>query len=120
MGSGSVLVQFWLFFELKVFLGNRFFQAQTFFDFSIGHRANLKFRTLWRRGQLRVLFLEPFTRSEPKKSNPEPQGNDDVQKMRTLRAPDLSKVHLGAGGEKLKFLTSKFVLEIDFFDHGFF
>jgi len=40
--------------------------------------------------------------------------------MRTLRAPDLSKVHLGAGGEKLKILTSKFVLEIDFFDHGFF
>ena len=65
-------------------------------------------------------FLEPFARSEPKKSNPASQGNDDVQKMRTLRAPDLSKVHLGAGGEKLKILTSKFVLEIDFFDHGFF
>jgi len=65
---------------LKVFLGNRFFQAQTFFDFSIGHRANLKFRTLWRRGQLRVLFLEPFTRSEPKKSNPASLGRGDVQK----------------------------------------
>ena len=63
-------------------------------------------------------FLEPFARSGPKKSNPASQGNDDVQKMRTLRAPDLSKVHLGAGGEKLKILASKFVLEIDFFDHG--
>ena len=59
-------------------------------------------------------FLEPFARSEPKRSNPASQGNDDVQKMRTLRAPDLSKVHLGAGGEKLKILASKFVLEIDF------
>ena len=72
------------------------------------------------RGQLKVLFLEPFARSEPTKSNHASQGNDDVQKMRTLRAPDLSKVHLGAGGEKLKILTSKFVLEIDFFDHGIF
>ena len=62
----------------------------------------------------RWFFLEPFARSEPKKSNPASQGNDDVQKMRTLRAPDLSKVHLGAGGEKLKILASKFVLEIDF------
>ena len=63
-------------------------------------------------------FLEPFARSEPTKSNYASQGNDDVQKMRTLRAPDLSKVHLGAGGEKLKILASMFVLEIDFFDHG--
>ena len=63
-------------------------------------------------------FLEPFARSGPKKSNPASQGNDDVQEMRTLRVPDLSKVHLGAGGEKLKILASKFVLEIDFFDHG--
>ena len=38
--------------------------------------------------------------------------------MRTLRAPDLSKVHLGAGGEKLKILASMLVLEIDFFDRG--
>ena len=66
----------------------------------------------------RCFFLEPLAHSEPKKSNPASQGNDDVQKMRTLRAPDLSKVHLGAGGEKLKILASKFVLEIDFFDHG--
>ena len=57
-------------------------------------------------------FLEPFARSEPKKSNPASQGNGDVQKMRTLRAPELSKVHLGAGGEKLKIVASKFVLEI--------
>ena len=61
---------------------------------------------------------EPLAHSEPKKSNPASQGNGDVQKMRTLRAPDLSKVHLGAGGEKLKILASMFVLEIDFFDHG--
>ena len=69
-------------------------------------------------GQLLVFFLEPFARSEPKRSNLASQGNDDGKKMRTLRAPDLSKVHLGAGGEKLKILASKFVLEIDFFDHG--
>ena len=63
-------------------------------------------------GQLLVFFLEPFARSEPKKSNPASQGNGDVQKMRTLRAPELSKVHLGAGGEKLKIVASKLVLEI--------
>ena len=63
-------------------------------------------------------FLEPIARSEPKKSNPASQGNDDVQEMRTLRVPDLSKVHLGADGEKLKILASMCVLEIDFFDHG--
>ena len=65
-----------------------------------------------------MLFLEPFTRSEPKKSNPASQGNDDVQEMRTLRVPDLSKVHLGADGEELKILASICVLDIDFFDHG--
>ena len=80
--------------------------------FSIGHRANPKIRTLWRCGQLRVLFLEPFARFEPKKSNPASQGNGDVQKMRTLRALELSKVHLGAGGEKLKIVAAKLVLEI--------
>ena len=31
-------------------------------------------------GQLKVLFLEPFARSEPEKSNPASQGKDDVQK----------------------------------------
>ena len=36
------------------------------------------------RGQLKVLFLEPFARSEPEKSNPATQGKDDVQKTRTL------------------------------------
>jgi len=76
---------------LKVCLGNRFFWAQKFPNFSIGHNASPKFRTLWR--------------SEPRKSNPASQGKGDVQKSRTLRAPDLSKVQLGAGGEKLKFLT---------------
>ena len=57
------------------------------------------------RGQLKVLFLEPFARSEPEKANPASQGKDDVQKTRTLRAPDLSKVQLGASGEKLYFLN---------------
>ena len=52
-----------------------------------------------------VLFLEPFARSEPEKSNPASQGKDDVQKTRTLCAPDLSKMHLGADGENLYFLT---------------
>ena len=53
------------------------------------------------RGQLKVLFLEPFARSEPENSNPASQGKDDVQKNRTLRATDLSKMHLGADGEKM-------------------
>ena len=66
----------------------------------------------------RCLFLEPFAHSEPKKSNPASQGTDDVQKTRTLRAPDLSKMHLGAGGEKINFLTWKSFLEIDFFKPG--
>ena len=53
------------------------------------------------RGQLKVLFLEPFARSEPEKSNPASQGKDDVQKTRTLCATDLSKMHLGADGENM-------------------
>ena len=55
-----------VFFDLKVCLGNRFFWDQKFPNFSIGHNASPKFRTLWR--------------SEPRKSNPASQGKDDVQK----------------------------------------
>ena len=69
-------------------------------------------------GQLLVLFSRTLRALRAEKSNPASQGHDDVQKMRTLCAPDLSKVHLGASGENLKILASKFVLEIDFFDHG--
>ena len=61
-----------------------------------------------------MLFLEPFARSEPEKSNPASQSKDDVQKTRTFRATDLSKMHLGADGENVYFLTWKSFLEIDF------
>ena len=66
----------------------------------------------------RCVFLEPFARSEPKKSNPASQRTEDVQKTRTLRPPDLSKVHLGAGGEKNKFFDLKVFLGNRFFRPG--
>ena len=66
----------------------------------------------------RCFFLEPFARSEPKKSNLASQRTEDVQKTRTLRPPDLSKVHLGAGGEKNKFFDLKVFLGNRFFRPG--
>ena len=66
-----------------------------------GPRFEAPFQKCLISGQLKVLFLEPFARSEPEKSNPASQGKDDVQKTRTLCATDLSKMHLGADGEKM-------------------